>query len=517
MSLTSPHPTKIERGAYSVIVFVDGDLAVAEDNVGTIIKEDSDAATVINAAINSLGDGTSKLGSISLKGTFNLSSSLTFPYYYVSGHHVGLILQGDGNDTVLNYTPITGYAISLSAEGATSDSRTCSNHLVQNLTIIAPNTTDGAILFEGATRNILSNIKIECANGNAIRMKKNTYGSECILDTFNKIDIHQNTKCCLYGTDTHSQAILNHCDFHIGNPDCIYFNEGLLWLNDTQVEGTTNAINRIGGKTVAVNLYNDGGDLLFNGGMFRAFAGNIPRFKPSNNCDYEISSSWNSGHLHINFPQIAPPYDFINRGIQCNIEIELSGMGTSVDDANASNGKANKNETASAKGYVFLHQYKNYHYLPRGSYLFLIRLKDTHSVANQVKVMVLNNTDATYPLQTFPTLTSNYKTYAFPFTINADDVLDEMRIGVYKNTVAQNTIYADFYKLIYLGTEWEDFTIGGGHQLLLVDDIGTFPTANVNYRGMLAYDHGATGVADTVKMCIKSAADAYSWITIAVG
>lgn len=57
MSLKSPFTTKIERGAYSAIVFIDGDLVVAEDNVGTMIKEDSVAATTIQAALDSISSG----------------------------------------------------------------------------------------------------------------------------------------------------------------------------------------------------------------------------------------------------------------------------------------------------------------------------------------------------------------------------------------------------------------------------------------------------------------------------
>lgn len=57
MSLNSPYTTKIERGAYSAIVYKEGDLCVAEDNVGTIIKEDINAAITIQAAIDALDTG----------------------------------------------------------------------------------------------------------------------------------------------------------------------------------------------------------------------------------------------------------------------------------------------------------------------------------------------------------------------------------------------------------------------------------------------------------------------------
>ena len=47
----------IERGAYSTIVYLDGDLTVADDNVGTVIMEETNAATVLQAALDSLSVG----------------------------------------------------------------------------------------------------------------------------------------------------------------------------------------------------------------------------------------------------------------------------------------------------------------------------------------------------------------------------------------------------------------------------------------------------------------------------
>ena len=52
MSVKSPFTTKKERGGYSAIVYKDGDLYVAEDNVGTLIKENTDAAISIQKAID---------------------------------------------------------------------------------------------------------------------------------------------------------------------------------------------------------------------------------------------------------------------------------------------------------------------------------------------------------------------------------------------------------------------------------------------------------------------------------
>lgn len=45
----------------------------------------------------------------------------------------------------------------------------------------------------------------------------------------------------------------------------------------------------------------------------------------------------------------------------------------------------------------------------------------------------------------------------------------------------------------------------------------SLPTAGVAYRGVMAYQSGAGGVADTVVCCMKSAADTYSWKTVITG
>ncbi len=43
------------------------------------------------------------------------------------------------------------------------------------------------------------------------------------------------------------------------------------------------------------------------------------------------------------------------------------------------------------------------------------------------------------------------------------------------------------------------------------------PAAGAAYRGMMWITQGGAGVADTTEVCLKSAADTYSWVTIATG
>lgn len=44
---------------------------------------------------------------------------------------------------------------------------------------------------------------------------------------------------------------------------------------------------------------------------------------------------------------------------------------------------------------------------------------------------------------------------------------------------------------------------------------GSKPAASVDYRGRLYITEGGTGVADTIDVCLKDAADAYAWVNIA--
>jgi len=50
---------------------------------------------------------------------------------------------------------------------------------------------------------------------------------------------------------------------------------------------------------------------------------------------------------------------------------------------------------------------------------------------------------------------------------------------------------------------------------IVLQDGGTKPTCDVTVRGMVWFDAGAGGVADTVEVCGKAAADTYSWVALA--
>lgn len=74
MSLKSRFITQVERGGYSAIVYKDGNLYVAEDDVGTIISENSNAAVVCQAAVNN-GGKIYFIGNFSIDDTINLPSN----------------------------------------------------------------------------------------------------------------------------------------------------------------------------------------------------------------------------------------------------------------------------------------------------------------------------------------------------------------------------------------------------------------------------------------------------------
>lgn len=50
-----------------------------------------------------------------------------------------------------------------------------------------------------------------------------------------------------------------------------------------------------------------------------------------------------------------------------------------------------------------------------------------------------------------------------------------------------------------------------------VNTTGTRPAASATYQGQLWLERGGAGVADVLSMCMKSATDTYSWVTIATG
>lgn len=61
---------------------------------------------------------------------------------------------------------------------------------------------------------------------------------------------------------------------------------------------------------------------------------------------------------------------------------------------------------------------------------------------------------------------------------------------------------------------WRDLWLT---QYLRVGKVSSLPTASSTHRGKLIRVEGGSGVADTLYICMKSAADTYSWVQVASG
>lgn len=65
-----------------------------------------------------------------------------------------------------------------------------------------------------------------------------------------------------------------------------------------------------------------------------------------------------------------------------------------------------------------------------------------------------------------------------------------------------------------VGTPTEKLEVNGGVRL---NTVTARPTCAVGIRGDMWVVQGATGVTDTLAVCLKSAANAYAWISIVTG
>lgn len=139
--ISSPFTTKKERGGYSAIIFKEGDTYVADDFVGTTIKEGTNPATTIQAGIDNLSMGT-----VLIKGeTYTLDAALAMKT------RVNLIGEGEG--TILYRA--TGDIIT----GASVDQTTIANmYLLGNR---GAANHRGVFFDSNSTRNTIKNLQIE--------------------------------------------------------------------------------------------------------------------------------------------------------------------------------------------------------------------------------------------------------------------------------------------------------------------------------------------------------------------
>ena len=112
MSVKSLYTTKVERGGYSAIAYIDGDLCVAEDMEGTVLKEGT-AAVVLQAALNAkrdvfLSEDTFDIGSVTL--------TLQDKDMNLSGTGIGSIIKGSA-DPLIDVTLTNEYQLRMQKLG----------------------------------------------------------------------------------------------------------------------------------------------------------------------------------------------------------------------------------------------------------------------------------------------------------------------------------------------------------------------------------------------------------------
>ena len=100
MSLKSPYTTQIERGGYTAIVHKDGDNYIAKDAVGNIIKEGTDAATIVQKAI----DDYAQYGLVIVEPTIVLTTALKINKSYSNVEFFGDINSSGVNAIELGDT-----------------------------------------------------------------------------------------------------------------------------------------------------------------------------------------------------------------------------------------------------------------------------------------------------------------------------------------------------------------------------------------------------------------------------
>lgn len=93
--------------------------------------------------------------------------------------------------------------------------------------------------------------------------------------------------------------------------------------------------------------------------------------------------------------------------------------------------------------------------------------------------------------------------------------LIKARSGCYISTPFFNPLSPNTTSLGSAGNHWASAFLGGTLRLGIGG--GARPAADATTRGTLWYSKSAGGAADTIEICLKSAGDTYSWVTIATG
>jgi len=111
--------------------------------------------------------------------------------------------------------------------------------------------------------------------------------------------------------------------------------------------------------------------------------------------------------------------------------------------------------------------------------------------------------------------------YNYPPTL----IINPLFLGTidekYAGTLTRTTIIENMHDALpKIGLARTDFGTDDQLQLnayMTVGDVSALPTPSETYRGRIICVLGGAGVADTYYICLKSAADTYSWVAIATG
>jgi hypothetical protein len=531
MAIKRPNPD-LERGGYTAIVYKEGSIVIAEDTIGRGISENTNAATVIQAAIDSCNNG----GKVVLADLFDTTAELTFPSLAWTAFASGITLQGFGNKTGLNYTPSTGYAIKLQGTGGDVH---CFHHKLENFLVTAPNTTGGGIqVGGGVSKTVFKDLNLhDILNGKAIEISYNaTYGGNVLhLYDVNTYKV----KYGIYATGGPSIFIsggkISTYNYSGGGGlEAIYYDvsgytgDGWKQLHTTDLEILSPADQRVmyvqGDKyffSSHHNLYVDAARSVYIDNGRHAFWGcNIGHIDWSVGTQVIIDQvSWRC------FLDAKDPM-FGSAELQTPFRIDSSspfmgaeGATKNVVDSNASSGKCAQLDTLNdyiAIVYAMGDNRMNKH-IGRGKYLMTIYVKDSNQVTNDLEVYVQANEGGYHELNNkYFTLLSAYTAIPYGFTLENDDVGDSVLLVLKKNTATTNTISIDYITVQQVGTDFHQ-SVGGGHQFLYLPDAGTLPTASISFRGVVVFQPGSSGNADLLKMCMKSSGDSYSWKTVVTG
>lgn len=531
--MKSPYTTKIERGAYSSIVRKEDDLIIAEDDVGNVVKEGSNAATVLQAAI----DSCDKEGKVILADRFDIDAELVLPSLGYTSFASGITLQGYGNKTGLNYTPATGYALKLQG---TADGVQCCFHSLDNFLITAPSTTDAAIgMLGGVYHAMLSGIRINnCPSGKGIYVTNHaTYGNNIVkLDNI----ILYGCKYGLYALGGPVISIANSkftTGIHSGVPTALealyysvtgYTGSGFKQLHTVNLElhsrNTDQRLLYIKGDGWFFgshhNLYLDESPTFYLDSGRHAFHGCLlGKMEWSIGTQITVDQTSRNVWTETKDPmfgldELQTPFRIhSNSGF-----VDTTGT-DDVTDVDASNGKCIELDANGELLVVFYHvaSTRMNKFIGLGKYLLTVYAKDTNQVTDDLKVYIRATEGGGHDVDVKNyTLQSGYNAIAYSFTLNSADVGDAIAINMEKATATANTISIDYVTLQHIGTNFHQ-SLGGGHQFLYLPDADTLPAASAAFRGILAFQPGAAGVGDILKMCMKNWLNNYSWKDVVTG